>query len=169
MGTRLDKRALSFGGVTKGHDNMLLRILASEDHQFQSDGSLSPLLETFYVPILPKIGVYMNMHALIISSVTTMIVSILTHGPQNYTLVCLIPCFVIGFVCGAMSVVFGFLSLQMRDRSSSAGSRLKHVYVFESFKLLLSASVTLMVISNVIFLAAGGCSVYVVASLFLSR
>ena len=144
---------------------MLSRILASDDRKFQSDENLSLLLETFYVPILPKIGVYMNMHALIISSVTTMIVSVLTHGPQNYTLVCLIPCFVIGFICGAMSVVFGFLSLRIR-----AGSRLnKHVYVFESFKLLLSASVTLMLISNVIFLAAGGCSVYVVASLFLSR
>jgi hypothetical protein len=150
---------------------MLSRILASEENQFRSDGNLGLLLETFHVPILPKIGVYMNMHALIISSVTTMIVSILTHGPQNYTLVCLIPCFVIGFICGAMSVVFGFLSLQMRDRSRSARSRLNkhHVYVFESFKLLLSASVTLMVISNVIFLAAGGCSVYVVASLFVSR
>jgi hypothetical protein len=149
---------------------MLSRILASEDRKFQNDGNLSLLLENFQVPILPRIGVYMNMHALIISSVTTMIVSVLTHGPQNYTLVCLIPCFVIGFICGAMSVVFGFLSLQMRDRSPSAGSRLgEHVYVFESFKLLLSASITLMVISNVIFFAAGGCSVYVVASLFLSR
>ena len=148
---------------------MLSRILASEDRKFQSDGNLSLLLENFHVPILPRIGVYMNMHALIISSVTTMIVSVLTHGPQNYTLVCLIPCFVIGFICGAMSIVLGFLSLQMRDRSPSAGSRLKHVYVFESFKLLLSASVTLMVISNVIFFAAGGCSVYVVASLFLNR
>jgi hypothetical protein len=134
---------------------MLSCILASENHQFQSDGNLGLLSEIFHVPILPKIGVYMNMHALIISSVTTMTVSVLTHGPQNYTLVCLIPCFVIGFICGAMSVVFGFLSLQMRDRSPSAGSKLnKNVYVFEAFKLLLSASVTLMVISNVIFLAA---------------
>ena len=149
---------------------MRSRILAPEDHQFQSEGNLSLLMENFHVPILPKIGVYMNMHALIISSVTTMIASVLTHGPQNYTLVCLIPCFVIGFICGAMSIVFGFLSLQMRDRRPSARSKLnKHVYVFRSFKLLLSASVTLMVISNVIFLAAGGCSVYVVASLFLSR
>ena len=161
-----DKRALSFGGVTRGRGDMLSR----EDHQFQSDGKLSLLLENFHVPILPRIGVYMNMHALIISSVTTMIVSVLTHGPQTYTLACLIPCFAIGFICGGMSIVFGFLSLQMRDRSPSAGSRFnKHVYVFESFKLLLSASVTLMVISNVIFFAAGGCSVYVVASLFMSR
>jgi hypothetical protein len=149
---------------------MLSRILASENHKFQSDGNLGLLLETFHVPILPKIGVYMNMHALITSSVTTMIVSVLTHGPQTYILVCLIPCFVIGFICGAMSIGFGFLSLQMRDRSPSAGSRLsKRVYVFEPFKLLLSASVTLMVISNVIFFAAAGCSVYVVANLFLSR
>jgi hypothetical protein len=149
---------------------MRSRILTSEDHKFQSDGNLSLLLENFHIPILPKVGVYMNMHALIISSVTTMIVSVLTHGPQTYTLVCLIPCFAIGFICGGMSIAFGFLSLQMRDRSPSAGSKLnKHLYVFESFKLLLSASVTLMVISNVIFLAAGGRNVYVVASLFLSR
>ena len=149
---------------------MLSRILASEDHQFQSDENLSLLLQNFHVPILPKVGVYMNMHALIISSVTTMIFSVLTHGPQTYTLACLIPCFAIGFICGGMSIVFGFLSLQMRDRSPSAGSRFnKHVYVFESIKLLLSASVTLMVISNVIFFVAGGCNAYLVASLFLSR
>ena len=144
-------------------------ILASEDHKCQSDGNRSPLLENFHIPILPKIGVYINLHALILSSVIAMLVSVLAHDePQNYALFCLIPCFVIGFMCGATSVVFGFLSLQMS--SSSAGSRHnKHVYVFESFKLLLSASVTLMVISNVIFLMAGGRSVYVVASLFLSR
>src|SRR5271156_3463021 len=43
---------------------MLSRILASEDRKFQSDGNLSLLLENFHVPILPRIGVYMNMHAL---------------------------------------------------------------------------------------------------------
>ena len=145
-------------------------ILASEDHKCQSDGNRSPLLENFHIPILPKIGVYMNCTYFIFSSVIAMLVSVLAHDePQNYALFRLIPCFVIGFMCGATSVVFGFLSLQMS--SSSAGSRHnKHVYVFEFYsKLLLSASVTLMVISNVIFLMAGGRSVYVVASLFLSR
>ena len=79
---------------------MLSRMLATEDDQFQSDGNISPLLEEFYVPILPKIGVYMNLHALIILSVTIMIVNVWTQGQHIYTLSCLIPCFVIGFICG---------------------------------------------------------------------
>jgi hypothetical protein len=150
---------------------MLSRMLTSEeDPHFQSDGKLSLLLENFHVPILPKIGVYMNLHALIVSSVTTVIVSVWTYGQQISTLCCLIPCFVIGFICGGVSVAFGFLSLQTRDCNPSTGSRLnKYAYVFKTSKLLLSASVTLMLISNVIFLAAAGCGLYVVAGLFLSR
>jgi hypothetical protein len=146
------------------------RILAAEDRNFQNEGHISRLLENFHVPILPKIGVYMNTHALIISSVTTMIVGIWTKfqwSTQLYDLNCLIPCFMIGLICGGASVAFGFLSLQLRDCNPSTESGInRFVYVFKSSNLLLSASVTLMVISNIIFLAVGGCSLYVVVSLF---
>src|SRR5436305_4287907 len=91
-----------------------------------ADSSLSSYLEKLQVPILPKLGIHSNMHALLLTSVATMIIALWTDSKWNeqiYTLTHLIPCFFIGIMCGLASIVSGFIAFQLAAGRVSLISR----------------------------------------------
>src|SRR5271156_6234443 len=90
--------------------------IENSDDEWPTESPISVYLEKLQVPMLPKIGVHTNMHALLITSVTTMIIALWTDSKWNeqiYTLTHLIPCYFIGILCGLSSIISGFIAFQL--------------------------------------------------------
>ena len=123
--------------------------------------------EEVRIPWLPKFGVHGNMNALLITSVTTMIVALWSDSRWNdqiYTLTHLIPCFFIGILCGVGSIVTGLLACQLADGRGFLVARYPLLAsLHETGKVWISASISLMLLSNLIFFASAGWGLYVMA------
>jgi hypothetical protein len=144
--------------------------IAQRDQEWQTESRMGLYFEKLQVPILPKIGIHTNMHALLFSSVVTMIVALWTDSRWNdqiYTLTHLIPCYFIGILCGLCSIISGFIAFQLSAGQVSLLSRYPMLAsACRSSKLWLSASLCLMALSNLIFLGSSAWGLYVAARLF---
>jgi hypothetical protein len=68
----------------------------------------------------------------------------------------LIPCFLVGLVCGALSIAFGLLSSLIAQRLQTKARLSTFVYLCQSSGALASAALSLMALSNLVFIGAIG-------------
>lgn len=132
----------------------------SDETEVRSESSINLLFESFSIPILPRFGVLMNLHAMILSSVTVVVMAIWNDLKGSLLIDLwshLIPCFLVGLVCGVLSIAFGFLSSLVAQRQRTAASRVSaFASLCQSSGALVSAAVSLMAISNLVFVVATG-------------
>ena len=134
-------------------------IFGSTETEFPSESKISLLFESFSIPILPRFGVLMNLHAMILSSVAVAVMAIWNDLKGSILIDLwshLIPCFLVGFVCGALSIAFGFLSSLVAQRLQTKARLSVLVYLSHSSGALVSAAVSLMALSNLVFIGAIG-------------
>jgi len=157
---------------SQGRTNMSLSIFADNDEQDYKLDERSSVFDTCHIPMLPKIGVHTNVHAMIVSSIATMMIRIWSKydtSIQVNILSCLIPCFIIGVVCGLSSIALGILSIRL--------SEVNHGYVgnnivlgsIKSSDILISASLGLMLVSNLIFIGSAAVGLYTIAGVFVRQ
>jgi hypothetical protein len=121
--------------------------------------------ETFSVPILPKVGVLTNLHAMLVASVGVVLLAIwndLKGTELIYLWSHTIPCFFVGLMCGMASIALGFVSVHVDELAPRAGGWLRgFLELMRSANALTSAALCAMLLSNLIFIAATSYAIFV--------
>lgn len=124
------------------------------------------IASSFSVPILPKLGILLNLSAALIISIAIILLGIsnkLSGNALIYDISYLIPLFCVGFTCGVLSVIFGFCSVYALEFSSRNLARFKILYrCMTSEKFWFNAAVSMMIISNLIFIISIIYGLYIV-------
>lgn len=131
----------------------------------RDDGAAELWFETFSVPILPRVGVLTNLHAMLVASVSVVLLAIwndLKGTELIYLWSHTIPCFFVGLMCGMASIALGFVSVHIDELAPRSDGWLRGALeLMRSANALASAAVCAMLLSNLIFVAATSYALFV--------
>lgn len=114
------------------------------------------IINDFSIPILPKCGIFLNLNGAMATSIGIIVLALSNRLSGNnyiYNFSYLIPAFVSGFVVGILSVIFGFFSVYVLEFKIDFFKKFRFIDQYlNSEKFWFIFSVSLMIISNLIFI-----------------
>ncbi len=141
------------------------------DARDRDNCGVSAHFDEVHIPLLPKIGVHANIHAILAASVLT-IVAAYSGDPRAEALVPtftrLIPIFFVGLICAVLSILAGFAAYRLASaRATGVPRNSVAASLRRSAKPCDSAALSLMALSNLLFLGAAAFGLHASALAFL--